>query len=92
MQSPTRREAPEGKRIELVRTRLPRWSYAVDRLGGRLLITSIRCTLRWRHIQANPPWMRVFAILDRLQFHAYGQIKRWCTRRIRLGASGPGDA
>ena len=97
MQSPARHEVPEGKQAELVRTRL----YAADRLGGRLPITSTRRTLRRRDAQVSPLGMRVFAILDRLQFHACGRIKHWCgeserrrrcTRRIRPGASSPGDA
>ena len=101
MQSPARHEAPEGKQAELVRTRPPRRPYAADRLGGRLPITSTRRTLRRRDVQVSPPWMRVFAILDRLQFHACGRIKHWCgeserrrrcTRGIWPGASSPGDA
>lgn len=64
MQNPTRHEAREGKQLELFRAGLPHRPYAVDRLGHRLLITSTRRALRRRYIQANPPWMRVFAVFD----------------------------
>ena len=53
-----------GGRLELFTRNLPKRPYAVDQLGDRLLITSPSRALRRRLIQANPPWMRVFAVFD----------------------------
>ena len=53
-----------GGQLELFTRNLPKRPYAVDQLGDRLLITSPSRALRRRHIQANPPWMRVFAVFD----------------------------
>ena len=53
-----------GGQLELFTRNLPKRPYAVDQLGDRLLITSPSRALRRRHIQANSPWMRVFAVFD----------------------------
>ena len=53
-----------ANQLELFTRNLPKRPYAVDQLGDRLLITSPSRALRRRLIQANPPWMRVFAVFD----------------------------